>query len=133
MDPALADGATSVPALPSVRWVGSFSVGVGERLDATHRSVTAVFGLDHPAAPLADERGVAEPWDPAYIVFTSGSTALPKPALCAHRVFLGAATGFVRALEMGPEDRFLALLPTFHVGGVTCVLTAPHLRAAART
>jgi fatty-acyl-CoA synthase len=126
VDAAMVDGATEVPSLPSVRWVGLLPLDGAERPVPTHPSVSAVFGSPGTAA-LLPEPGAAEPWDAAYIVFTSGSTAFPKPALIAHRAFLGAATGFVHALDMRPEDSFLAMLPTFHVGGVTCVLSAPHL------
>ena len=126
VDAAMVDGATEVPSLPSVRWVGLLPLNDAERPVPTHPSVSAVFGSPGTAA-LLPEPGAAEPWDAAYIVFTSGSTAFPKPALIAHRAFLGAATGFVHALDMRPEDSFLAMLPTFHVGGVTCVLSAPHL------
>jgi len=126
--PELVDGATSVPGLPSLRWVGVVPLGADEQLDRSHPSASAVLGNDD--GPLAAPDGTAGPEDPCYVIFTSGSTAFPKPALCAHRAFLGAATGFQHALLMGPEDRFLAMLPTFHVGGVTCVLTAPHLAGA---
>ena len=126
--PELVDGATSVPGLPSLRWVGIAPLDGDEQLDESHPAVAAVFGAD--GGPLAEAVGVADPEDPCYVIFTSGSTAFPKPALCAHRAFLGAATGFQHALLLGPEDRFLAMLPTFHVGGVTCVLTAPHLSGA---
>jgi fatty-acyl-CoA synthase len=33
----------------------------------------------------------------------------------------------VHALQMTPEDRFLAMLPTFHTGGVSCDLSTPHV------
>ena len=129
LDEALVDGATKIPSLPSVRWVGIIPLDAAERPAATHPSTVAVFGSAETKSSdlLVTEQGVAEPWDPAYIVYTSGSTAFPKPALCANRAFLGAATGFVHALRMTPDDRFLAMLPTFHTGGITCVLTAPHL------
>ena len=65
--------------------------------------------------------------DPAYIIFTSGSTAAPKPALIAHRGMVGAATGLQHALGLAPEDRFVASNPVFHTGGIVWNLTMPHL------
>ena len=65
--------------------------------------------------------------DPAYIIFTSGSTAAPKPALIAHRGMVGAATGLQHALGLVPEDRFVASNPVFHTGGIVWNLTMPHL------
>jgi fatty-acyl-CoA synthase len=125
VEPGLVDGSTRVASLPSIRWVGVVPLTEDEWLDPASPSTAAVFGPE--GGPLAEPGGAAGPEDPSYIIFTSGSTAFPKPALCTHRAFLGAATGFEHALLMGPEDRFLTMLPTFHVGGVTCALTAPHL------
>ncbi|MCQ3809918.1 MAG: acyl--CoA ligase [Acidimicrobiia bacterium] len=65
--------------------------------------------------------------DPAYIIFTSGSTAAPKPVLIAHRGMVGAATGLQHALGLVPEDRFVASNPVFHTGGIVWNLTMPHL------
>ena len=65
--------------------------------------------------------------DAAYIIFTSGSTAAPKPALIAHRGMVGAATGLQHALGLVPEDRFVASNPVFHTGGIVWNLTMPHL------
>ena len=84
-----------------------------------------VFGPDGGAAlgPASRVGG----GDPAYIVFTSGSTAAPKPALIAHRGMVGAATGLQHALGLVPEDRFVASNPVFHTGGIVWNLTMPHL------
>ena len=129
VDPGLVDGETNVAAMPGLRRLVVLPLDDSERVDPTTEAAEMVFGSSagEHAEPTLSPRGVATCSDAAYIVFTSGSTAHPKPALCAHRSFLGAATGFVHALRMTEEDRFLAMLPTFHTGGVTCVLTAPHL------
>ena len=84
-----------------------------------------VFGPDGGAAlgPASRVGG----GDPAYIIFTSGSTAAPKPALIAHRGMVGAATGLQHALGLVPEDRFVASNPVFHTGGIVWNLTMPHL------
>lgn len=84
-----------------------------------------VFGPDGgPALGPASRVGGG---DPAYIIFTSGSTAAPKPALIAHRGMVGAATGLQHALGLVPEDRFVASNPVFHTGGIVWNLTMPHL------
>jgi acyl-CoA synthetase (AMP-forming)/AMP-acid ligase II len=65
--------------------------------------------------------------DGAQVIFTTGSTGSPKPALLSHRgiscqnLCLGCAFGF------GPAQRVLCNLPASHVGGqaeslMTCVL-----------
>lgn len=84
-----------------------------------------VFGPDG-GPPLGPASAVGG-GDPAYIIFTSGSTAAPKPALIAHRGMVGAATGLQHALGLVPEDRFVASNPVFHTGGIVWNLTMPHL------
>ncbi|MCY3636451.1 MAG: class I adenylate-forming enzyme family protein [bacterium] len=84
-----------------------------------------VFGPD--GGPALEPPSPVEGGDPAYIIFTSGSTAAPKPALIAHRGMVGAATGLQHALGLVPEDRFVASNPVFHTGGIVWNLTMPHL------
>ena len=84
-----------------------------------------VFGPD--GGPALGPSGPVGGDDPAYIIFTSGSTAAPKPALIAHRGMVGAATGLQHALGLVPEDRFVASNPVFHTGGIVWNLTMPHL------
>ena len=84
-----------------------------------------VFGPE--SGPALDSASGVGGDDPAYIIFTSGSTAAPKPALIAHRGMVGAATGLKHALGLVPEDRFVASNPVFHTGGIVWNLTMPHL------
>jgi fatty-acyl-CoA synthase len=124
VDPALVDGPVDVSWLPGLDRVVLLPLDEREQVDRRSANCDLVYGGSdvQSAPPELDPRGVAGGSDPAYIVFTSGSTAL-----CAHKAFLGSAAGFVHALQMGPEDRFLAMLPTFHTGGVSCDLSTPHL------
>ncbi len=75
---------------------------------------------DLTSAPTSEyERASAEvrPEDAAQVIFTTGSTGSPKPALLSHRnitcqnLCLGAAFGF------GEQTRLLVNLPPSHVGG----------------
>jgi len=128
VDARLVDGPVDVPELPGLSRLVVLPLDDRERLTEDDANTHLVFGGPevHAAPPELSPRGVAGASDPAYIVFTSGSTALPKPALCAAKAFLGSAAGFVHALRMTHEDRFLAMLPTFHTGGVSCDLSTPH-------
>lgn len=74
----------------------------------------------------------SEPLDPsiAMIMFTSGSTGKPKAALQPHFALVGAAHYYRRALRLGPEDRYLLLLPIYHTGGIVDGLLASHMAAA---
>jgi len=85
-----------------------------------------------PAEPLSIA-GAADSEDPSYIIFTSGTTAFPKGAICPHRAFSGGATAYAATLKMTEEDRFVGMLPIFHLtgpvmlGAAHCVGAAIHL------
>ena len=63
-----------------------------------------------------------DPGDVCYLMCTSGTTGTPRAAMLTHGgQFLDAEAV---ALEMGlsPDDRHLATMPLFHVGGRAIVL-----------
>ncbi len=60
----------------------------------------------------------ASPGDAATIVFTSGSTSRPKPALLRYNCLLANARGALDALDLRRGDRWLLSLPLYHVGGI---------------
>jgi O-succinylbenzoic acid--CoA ligase len=54
----------------------------------------------------------------ATIVFTSGSSGLPKAALHSVSNHYFSALGSNRNIQVGPETRWLLSLPLYHVGGL---------------
>lgn len=72
-----------------------------------------------PAAELS--QGVSE-YDAAQIIFTTGSTGSPKPALISHRGITCQNLCLGRAFHFGPDHRVLCNLPASHVGGQAEVL-----------
>lgn len=62
----------------------------------------------------------------AYIIFTSGSTARPKPAVLAHAALLGTSYYVAERLGMHPGDRYVNVLPFFHSGALVVCLYAAH-------
>jgi len=62
------------------------------------------------------------PSAPSYILFTSGSTAFPKPALRSHGSNVAIAGHLYQStFRMKPGDRQLGMSPFYHVGG--CIYT----------
>lgn len=64
-------------------------------------------------APPALDRPI-DPWETQSIVYTSGTTGPSKGVLSSyvHLHAMSTATSFI-----GPDDRYLVMLPLFHVGG----------------
>ena len=57
--------------------------------------------------------------DPCLIIFTTGSTGAPKPALLCHESILVQNIGLAVGFEMDANDRMLINLPPSHVGCTT--------------
>ncbi len=67
----------------------------------------------------------------ATIIFSSGSTGVPKGVMLTHANILENIDSFSAVYPMGPSDRFLGVLPLFHSFGFTCTLWFPLLQGSA--
>lgn len=72
--------------------------------------------LDDADVPLA--RPAPDPETPLALIYTSGTTGEPKGALLTRRALAASARASKAHLGVRPDDRWLACLPLFHVGGL---------------
>ncbi len=63
--------------------------------------------------------------DPAVVLFTSGSEALPKGVVLTHENILSNIRGVLDAFPLTREDILLGFLPTFHSFGLTVCTLLP--------
>jgi len=70
------------------------------------------------------EREILEE-DVAGIIYTSGTTGYPKGVLLTHKNYLTNARQITEAAKMTEADRFLCILPLFHVNGQLVTVLAP--------
>src|SRR3954465_1741374 len=60
-----------------------------------------------------------QPGDTWVILHTSGTTAAPKPVALTYGNFRASAEAAAANLPLTPDDRWLCVLPLFHVGGLS--------------
>ncbi len=65
-----------------------------------------------------------DPRDVASLLFTSGTTGVPKGARMTHNSFVLPAVAFGRFMEVTPEDRLLGCLPLYHLAGESFAMAA---------
>jgi len=124
--PELAGGALGgrlrVPALPQLRRVfvaDGEAAGAFEPWDAL-----AALGDDVPDALLDAVASEVTPWDDAMIIYTSGTTSLPKGVLHMQRAPVIQSWRFAELMGLGPDDRLLTAYPFFWTAGICMSLGA---------
>lgn len=76
------------------------------------------------AATPSDEVASTEPQDTAVIIYTSGTTGRPKGAELSHFELYMACTVASETFGAVPEDVTLAVLPLFHIYGLSCSINS---------
>ena len=91
---------------------------------------------DASVDPMAGSRDrpdrVAELADEAVLVFSSGTTGLPKAVRHTHASMGHATSDWVNVLGLGPDDRFQVATPPSHILGLLNLLTATAAGASVR-
>jgi O-succinylbenzoate-CoA ligase len=90
-------------------------VGDDDTRDDFARSWTRLHERASDAEP---EVGAAD-GDPLYIMYTSGTTGLPKGAVHTHASVLWACVTIGMTADVRYRDRYVIVLPLFHVGALT--------------
>jgi acyl-CoA synthetase (AMP-forming)/AMP-acid ligase II len=70
----------------------------------------ASLDAEAPSTPEA-----VAPSDVATILYTSGTTGLPKGVMNSHAAYAATGAATARLLELTAEDRLMVVLPMFHV------------------
>jgi o-succinylbenzoate---CoA ligase len=79
---------------------------------------------DPPREEEYDEElpGPAGPDEPHTLIYTSGTTGRPKAVALTYRNHEASAAASAWNLGVAPDDRWLCVLPLFHVGGLAILL-----------
>ena len=101
---------------------GEAYLDTARRLNLNAASPVVALGVDYDAllaASRPDEPDPAEfpvdPEDPLVILYTSGTTGLPKGAVISHRAMIARAQVIAADLGLAPNDAFVAWPPFFHM------------------
>ena len=81
------------------------------------------------AAPgTAPELNAADD-DLLFIMYTSGTTGMPKGVMHSHKTIFWALTTLTNSGDFRQDDRYYSVLPLFHVGALTPLLLQVHRSA----
>ena len=79
------------------------------------------------APGVAWQMPALDPGDPLCIVYTGGTTGMPKGALLPHFYFIASAYRWAWMLKLTPADSHFSVLQLFHIGALTNAVAAPLL------
>ncbi|MFF8951794.1 4-coumarate--CoA ligase family protein [Streptomyces sp. NPDC014940] len=121
---------TVSPLLGTARRAAELAGGVQEIFvcDSApgHRSLIDMLATTAPEP----ETGFDPAEDIAALPYSSGTTGVPKGVMLTHRQIATNLAQLDPAVPAGPGDRILAVLPFFHIYGLTALMNAPLRKGA---
>ena len=113
----LAATVTAMPAETVPDLIFEQSETGADRSSAGWRDLNAAMATASDADPDRSARAGIVMSDPLYLIFTSGTTGLPKAAKMSHMRFLNAGEMMTGLMEFGADDTFYCVLPLYHGAG----------------
>ncbi|MEU2059654.1 4-coumarate--CoA ligase family protein [Streptomyces sp. NPDC013455] len=121
---------TVSPLLETARRAAGLAGGIREILVCDHAPGHRSL-IDLLATTAPEPRVVIDPAeDVAALPYSSGTTGVPKGVMLTHRQIATNLNQLEPAVPMGPGDRILAVLPFFHIYGLTALMNAPLRKGA---
>jgi long-chain acyl-CoA synthetase len=71
--------------------------------------------------------------DPASIVYTSGTTGIPKGVVLTHKNIMSNVISVASLFDLGPKDNFLSVLPLYHTFETTAGFLGPFYKGCTIT
>ncbi len=127
----LPPGADFAALLHATPRLGAALVPLPPRLTAGEREAALAVSaprivVDEPLAgseaDVRDPAAALRPEAPHTVLFTSGTTATPKPVTLTYANHLASARASAANLGIEPDDRWLCAIPVHHVGGLAILL-----------
>ncbi|MFE0809383.1 4-coumarate--CoA ligase family protein [Streptomyces sp. NPDC058794] len=116
---------TVSPLLDTARRAAGLAGGVQEILvcDSApgHRSLVDMLASTAPEPSV----GIDPAEDVAVLPYSSGTTGTPKGVMLTHRQIATNLAQLEPAIPAAPGERVLAVLPFFHIYGLTALVNAP--------
>ncbi|WP_137925066.1 class I adenylate-forming enzyme family protein [Cupriavidus sp. 2SB] len=111
--------------MANLTWlVADTSAPLPERTDNVPVRIIVPSSLQEGGGQLSP---AIAPDDPAFLLFTSGSSGKPKGVLQSHRGLLANALGIIAHSGLSAQDKLLHVMPLYHTNGVNNQILAPLL------